>query len=117
MSQELIQDMDWIQRGSCRGQESINFFADNMSARGRAEQRAAVSVCENCPVIGECRDYALKYERFGIWGGMTEIQRTKERKRLNIETELDRFNLHTFLKRSNRPENTVRGTLSGTHKF
>ena len=106
-------DLDWIDKGACRGQSSINFFAENTTTIGRIEQKMAISLCQNCAVISPCRDYALVYERFGVWGGMTEIQRTKERKRLNIIPELDRFNMQNFLPRTNRPENSKTGVANG----
>jgi len=110
-------DMEWIEQGACRDQPTINFFAENTSARGRLEQKAAISLCQNCPVLYSCREYALKYERFGVWGGLTEIQRTKERRRLKIKPELDRFNMQMFLPRANRPDNKVKGNMGERHQF
>jgi hypothetical protein len=42
--------------------------------RQGAEQEAALW-CWGCPVLAECREYALRWESFGVWGGMTEHQR------------------------------------------
>ena len=45
----------------------------------RREQReaAAKAICARCPVITECRAHALRaQERYGIWGGLTEHERT-----------------------------------------
>lgn len=42
-------------------------------------QRLAKSVCAQCPVRVECGDFALRSQQpFGIWGGMTERERTQE---------------------------------------
>lgn len=35
----------------------------------------AKSICQNCPVRVQCRDYALSTRVTGIWGGMTEAER------------------------------------------
>lgn len=36
----------------------------------------AVSVCEECPVKAECREYALTHEeKFGVWGGLYPQER------------------------------------------
>lgn len=36
----------------------------------------AVAGCLRCPVLAECRDYALTAdERSGVWGGTTEMDR------------------------------------------
>ena len=44
--------------------------------------REAKRICESCEVTAQCLDYALKNdERFGIWGGLSERERRKLRKR------------------------------------
>ena len=44
--------------------------------------REAKRVCLTCDVRGECLEYALAHdERFGIWGGLSERERRKLKKR------------------------------------
>lgn len=44
--------------------------------------RDAKKVCGSCPVKQQCLEYALSNdERFGIWGGMSERERRKLRKK------------------------------------
>ena len=44
--------------------------------------RDAKKICTACEVRGECLEYALSNdERFGIWGGLSERERRKLRKR------------------------------------
>ncbi|GAA4481105.1 hypothetical protein GCM10023190_26800 [Enteractinococcus fodinae] len=44
--------------------------------------RDAKKVCGSCPVKQECLEYALSNdERFGIWGGMSERERRRLRKK------------------------------------
>ena len=44
--------------------------------------REAKKVCLSCDVRGECLEYALAHdERFGIWGGLSERERRKLKKR------------------------------------
>ena len=44
--------------------------------------REAKRICEGCEVRSECLDYALANdERFGIWGGLSERERRKLKKR------------------------------------
>jgi WhiB family redox-sensing transcriptional regulator len=44
--------------------------------------RDAKKVCGSCPVKQQCLDYALANdERFGIWGGMSERERRRLRKK------------------------------------
>ena len=44
--------------------------------------RDAKKICTSCEVRARCLDYALENdERFGIWGGLSERERRKLRKR------------------------------------
>ena len=44
--------------------------------------REAKKVCVGCEVRAECLEYALAHdERFGIWGGLSERERRKLKKR------------------------------------
>jgi WhiB family redox-sensing transcriptional regulator len=44
--------------------------------------REAKKVCLTCDVRSECLEYALEHdERFGIWGGLSERERRKLKKR------------------------------------
>ena len=44
--------------------------------------RDAKKVCGSCPVKQQCLEYALSNdERFGIWGGMSERERRRLRKK------------------------------------
>jgi len=44
--------------------------------------REAKKICTSCEVRSECLEYALKNdERFGIWGGLSERERRKLRRR------------------------------------
>lgn len=44
---------------------------------------AAKEICYSCPLMAGCLEYALSTQEVGIWGGMTERQRDKLRKRRN----------------------------------
>ncbi|WP_353112100.1 WhiB family transcriptional regulator [Microbacterium sp.] len=44
--------------------------------------RDAKRICGSCDVRGECLEYALNNdERFGIWGGLSERERRKLKRR------------------------------------
>ncbi|BDZ51496.1 hypothetical protein GCM10025867_37370 [Frondihabitans sucicola] len=44
--------------------------------------RDAKKICASCDVRAQCLEYALQNdERFGIWGGLSERERRKLRKR------------------------------------
>lgn len=69
---------DWQLHGSCRGLESAVFFhPDGERGRARAARvRRAKEICGSCPVLAQCRSYALSVsEPYGVWGGMSEDER------------------------------------------
>lgn len=45
----------------------------------------AKEMCERCPLMWECRDWGLRHEEHGIWGGWGEHVRDRERRRLGIK--------------------------------
>lgn len=62
----------WWHQGSCRGSNTDMFFApddrEQRTVRARRERRAK-QICQDCPVLRECRTHALTAaERYGIWG-------------------------------------------------
>lgn len=69
---------EWQFNGACRTADPLLFFhpdGERGGARRRREQRAK-QVCASCPVINECREYALNTaEAYGVWGGLTEEER------------------------------------------
>ena len=40
--------------------------------------------CASCPLLAQCKTWAVAHERFGFWAGMTVKERDAERKRLNL---------------------------------
>ncbi|ANY07456.1 WhiB family transcriptional regulator [Pseudonocardia sp. HH130630-07] len=69
---------DWQMEGACRGMDSAFFFhpeGERGPARVRREARAK-QVCNDCPVVRQCREHALAvHEPYGIWGGLSESER------------------------------------------
>ncbi|AII08554.1 transcription factor WhiB [Rhodococcus wratislaviensis] len=76
---------DWRELASCRGVASSVFFSpDGERGHARARREAnAQQICQDCPVLAQCRDHALtEDEPYGIWGGMTEADRRRHARRL-----------------------------------
>ena len=68
----------WQWRAACADSGDVPFFApDREQAKARVSRIArAKAVCARCPVMAQCRAYALKVrEPFGIWGGLSEDER------------------------------------------
>lgn len=73
-----LDSWDWQQRGSCRGMDPAVFYhPDGERGRARtARERRAKEICHECPVLPQCRHFALTNgEVHGIWGGMSEDER------------------------------------------
>lgn len=71
--------MDWRDQAACAAPEVDPglFFSADSTNRGpvsdEEREAAALAVCERCPVMEQCRAWALASgERHGVWGGLTE---------------------------------------------
>ena len=62
---------------ACKGIATSLFYEDKVSPQLKA-------LCEYCPIAEQCRDWALRHEKFGYWGGTTEAQRVVERRKREI---------------------------------
>ena len=72
-------DRTWQPIALCSGNHSHLFFPpstqERKDERERRETRAK-AVCQVCPVVRECHDYSMSIrEPYGIWGGLTEVER------------------------------------------
>lgn len=71
------QDSDWTQYALCAQTDPEAFFPEKGGST-----RQAKDVCKQCDVRAECLESALKNdERFGIWGGLSERERRKLKKK------------------------------------
>ena len=69
--------LPWQVEALCAQTDPEAFFPEKGGST-----REAKRVCMSCEVRAECLDYALaKDERFGIWGGLSERERRKLKKR------------------------------------
>ncbi|HWC23313.1 MAG TPA: WhiB family transcriptional regulator [Flexivirga sp.] len=69
--------LSWQERALCAQTDPEAFFPEKGGST-----REAKKVCIGCDVKSECLEYALAHdERFGIWGGLSERERRKLKKR------------------------------------
>lgn len=67
---------DWQEKAQCLQADPDLFFPERGSPGDSAKR-----VCVECSVRIECLEYALANgERYGIWGGLTERERTRLRR-------------------------------------
>ncbi|MHA7134547.1 WhiB family transcriptional regulator [Oerskovia turbata] len=77
---EVVDDglMGWQERALCAQTDPEAFFPEKGGST-----REAKKVCTGCEVRAECLEYALEHdERFGIWGGLSERERRKLKRRV-----------------------------------
>lgn len=68
-------DARWMAQGVCAQIDPDLFFPD----KGGGSVHAAKRMCRRCPVIDECREWAIvNIEIEGVLGGMTHTERRKE---------------------------------------
>jgi WhiB family redox-sensing transcriptional regulator len=73
-TQELL---PWQEQALCAQTDPEAFFPEKGGST-----REAKRVCGRCDVRGDCLDYALAHdERFGIWGGLSERERRRLKRR------------------------------------
>jgi WhiB family redox-sensing transcriptional regulator len=71
------EELSWQERALCAQTDPEAFFPEKGGST-----REAKKVCMVCEVRAECLAYALEHdERFGIWGGMSERERRRLRRR------------------------------------
>ncbi len=89
--------MTWRDEAACLGVDPALFFPANVGIRSGKnterlkaathETKLAKQVCQTCPVVDECLDYALRTNfpkslDYGIWGGTTPRQRRHTHRRV-----------------------------------
>lgn len=64
-------DIAWQESGVCAQTDPDEFFPEKGGSTKQAKR-----MCERCPVVAECLEYALAVdERFGVYGGKSERER------------------------------------------
>ena len=70
-------EQGWQERALCAETDPEAFFPEKGGST-----REAKKICTGCEVRAECLEFALANdERFGIWGGLSERERRRLRRR------------------------------------
>ncbi|MGH3450295.1 MAG: WhiB family transcriptional regulator [Haloechinothrix sp.] len=74
---DVAEEQEWQDRALCAQTDPEAFFPEKGGST-----REAKRICHGCEVRSECLEYALAHdERFGIWGGLSERERRRLKKR------------------------------------
>ncbi len=72
-----VEALRWQEQALCAQTDPEAFFPEKGGST-----REAKKVCLSCEVRVDCLEYALEQdERFGIWGGLSERERRRLKKR------------------------------------
>lgn len=87
---------EWIHHGACRDADLDTFFPDTGDKLSGsrvtlvlADDLPAIAICETCTVRAECAAWAIEHEDFGVWGGLTAVQRQHIRRHGSINRASD----------------------------
>jgi WhiB family redox-sensing transcriptional regulator len=73
----MAEEPTWQERALCAQTDPEAFFPEKGGST-----REAKRICTTCEVRDECLEYALEHdERFGIWGGLSERERRRLKRR------------------------------------
>jgi WhiB family redox-sensing transcriptional regulator len=68
------EEIHWQLQGLCRQDDPRKWTPDPPSVEYKSQE--AKKICHRCPVMQQCREWALKHrEQYGVWGGLTEAER------------------------------------------
>ncbi|WP_246281676.1 WhiB family transcriptional regulator [Fodinicola acaciae] len=78
LAETFVEDVpEWQDRALCAQTDPEAFFPEKGGST-----REAKRICTGCEVRAECLEYALAHdERFGIWGGLSERERRRLKRR------------------------------------
>jgi WhiB family redox-sensing transcriptional regulator len=76
VNKNISYNISWMDKASCKGLTHIFFgkYAERPQATARREARAK-SICSQCPVFKQCRQYARDNMELGYWAGENEYDR------------------------------------------
>ena len=92
-------EVDW-KSGACFGANTDLFYAveEERSIKAYDYINAVRSICGACPIWKECLAYAFAHEDYGVWGGMTSMERRSisEPKKYPAQLRRARFDLEQY---------------------
>jgi len=80
--QDRTRLVHWRNDAACRDADPELFFPDREIRSARNQVKTAKLICRDCPVQATCLSWALDSgQESGIWGGLTEHERRRLRRR------------------------------------
>jgi WhiB family transcriptional regulator, redox-sensing transcriptional regulator len=83
--------VDWLFSAACRTEDPELFFPVGTSGPALVQTARAKAVCRRCPVMIQCRTWALTTgQAAGVWGGVSEDERRAMRRHDQVDLLLPR---------------------------
>jgi WhiB family transcriptional regulator, redox-sensing transcriptional regulator len=79
---------DWRARAACVAEDPELFFPIGSGRHAEEQVTAAKQVCHRCPVVAQCRDFAVLNGCDGVWGGLDDAERRLLRRRVRPSVAL-----------------------------
>jgi WhiB family redox-sensing transcriptional regulator len=76
--------VDWRDRAACVGEDPELFFPVGTGRYAERQVAEAKLVCQRCPVVARCADFAVTNGYEGVWGGLDDEQRRQLRRRSHV---------------------------------
>lgn len=76
-------DRSWRRDAACLGEDPNLFHPEYVD-----QLAEPLAVCARCTVVADCLGYALRHERYGVWGGTGQRERARLRRSLGIVLEV-----------------------------
>jgi WhiB family redox-sensing transcriptional regulator len=84
---------EWRTLGACLNEPWPDIFFDEKEPKFVHDAKL---VCATCPVIIECRTWAINnHEPYGVWGGLTTQERRNERQNRLRRARTNGYNTRT----------------------
>lgn len=89
----------WADYAACHPKHGHNpalwFPEGNRAIKRHPDVLAAKQVCNACPVQRECLQHGIVFEPYGVWGGLTELERDVFRVSMGMRSMLWRKSHHS----------------------
>lgn len=92
--------MDWHEEALCKGLTHVFFPHDSERPQAKEKrERIASTICSQCPVFEQCRQYARSNGEYGYWAGENEYDRYLAGYRLNANFGSQLRSIDAYVKR------------------
>jgi hypothetical protein len=66
-----------LELANCKDTDPELFFSDEENRYKKSTVKLVKEICNSCEIKSECLQQAIANDMRGIWGGMTEVERTR----------------------------------------